>query len=152
MNLQRFKEKKPFIIIFIISLILIIGLLGGKWQQAYATTTVPVVDSITPNEILKNSVTIQFKIEGADFIGQWGEEYTMVRWRGPDGQTITVNPDSINDEGTEILVTFPYTLFTQQGIANVVVINHPDDPDLIEISQELEVSIIDFLYLPFLAK
>lgn len=152
MSLQISEKKRSFVIIFFISFILIIGLLGGKWQHAYATTTIPVVNSITPNEILKNSVTIRFLIQGADFIGEWGVEWTRIRWRGPDGQVYTATPYSVNDAGTEILVDIPWYLFTQQGIGEVEVINHPEDPDLIEVSGKLEVSIIDFLYLPFLAK
>ena len=152
MSLLKSKNKKSILIIAIISLLLITGLLGGKWQQAYATTTIPLVDWIDPSVVLKNYPDTTFTIYGADFIGEWGVEWTRVRWRGSDGQDLTVTPISVSDDGTEIVFVLPWYLFSHQGIGEVVVINHPEDPDLIEISDVLYVNIIDFLYLPFLAK
>lgn len=150
MNFLRFNEKKPFLITITICLFLITGLLGGKWQQAYATTTIPKANSISPNEVIRNSSDVTFTIKGADFIGEWGVEWTRIRWRGPDGQIYTVIPNSVSVD--EILVNFPWFLFSQQGVAKVEVINHPEDPDLIEISEELDVHIVDLTFLPYLAK
>jgi hypothetical protein len=136
---------------------LVIGFLGGSWEQAFATTTIPIVDTITPSQIEVNSPDTQFLIEGADFIGEWGTEWTLIRWKGPDGQIITVHPDQpdfVWNVGKEIYVTFPESLFTQVGVAMVEVINHPEDPELIEISQPLYVTITgdNYIYLPLIMK
>lgn len=134
--------------------LLVLGFLGGNWEQAFATTTIPIVDTIDPSQIEVNSPDTQFLIEGADFIGEWATEWTVIRWKGPDGQIYIEEPDSINDDGTEIYVTFPESLFTQAGVATVEVINHPEDPVLIEISQPLFVTITgdNFIYLPLILK
>ncbi len=134
--------------------LLVLGFLGGNWEQAFATTTIPIVDTIDPSQIEVNSPDTQFLIEGADFIGEWGTEWTVIRWKGPDGQTITVQPDSVSDDGTEIYVTFPASLFTQAGVATVEVINHPEDIELIEISPPLNVTITgdNYIYLPLILK
>lgn len=131
---------------------LLVGFLGGNWDQAFATTTIPVVDTITPSQIEVNSPDTQFLIEGADFIGQWGTEWTLVRWEGPDGLVLEVEPDFITLDGTKMYVTFPSYLFTQHGVAEITIINHPEDPLLKEESSPLFVKIVSYIYLPLIMK
>ncbi len=150
------RNKKLVLTVIFAGLLIGIGLLGGNWQTGKADTepttpTVPEVLTLTPNEILKNSVDIPFVITGTNFIGDpWSVEYTLVIFTAPDGQVYAAAPDSINADGTEIIFTVPSEYLNVQGIGTFYVDNHPDYVG--EIDGPLELSIIDFLYLPFLAK
>ena len=151
--LKLTSRNKKFILSTVITLtLLVIGLLGGSWDQAFATTTIPIADSITPNQIDVGSPDTQFLIEGSDFIGEWSTEWTLIRWEGPDGQVVEVEPDFVSDDGTKIFVTFTSSLFNHSGAAEIVIINHPEDLLLRQESAPLYVDIIGYIYLPLIMK
>jgi len=151
-----YKNKKFFLTFIFAGLLISLGLLGGNWQIGKADTeptipTVPTVLTLTPNEILKNSVSIPFVITGTNFIGDpWSVEYTLVIFTAPDGRVYSAAPDSISADGTSLVFPVPSEYLNVQGIGTFYVDNHPDYPG--ELAGPLYLSIIDFLYLPFLAK
>ncbi len=145
-------------IVFIAAFVLIIGLLGGKWQAGYAfePPTIPDVTEIDPSRIPVNSSIGIFTIYGSGFIGsEWSTDFTLLQWIGPDGQVAYVHPISINDVGTEMVVEFDLDLFHVAGQAEIYIDNHPDDPDFREDYGPLTVTIVpptQYLYLPLIVK
>ena len=158
--MSSFFRNKKFVLTIIVSGLLIgIGFLGGNWQIGKAQTnptnptnpTVPTVLTLTPNEILRNSVDIPFVITGTNFIGDpWSVDYTLVIFTAPDGRVYYGAPDSISADGTSMVFTVPSEYLNVQGIGTFYIDNHPDEVG--ELAGPLYLSIIDFLYLPFLAK
>jgi len=150
------RNKKILLTVIVAGLLIGIGFLGGNWQTGKADTepttpTIPTVITLTPNEILKNSVSIPFVITGTNFIGDpWSVEYTLVIFTAPDGRVYDAAPDSISADGTSLVFTVPSEYLNVQGIGTFYVDNHPDYPG--ELAGPLNLNIIDFLYLPFLAK
>lgn len=151
-----FTNKKVILTIIVSGLLIGISFLGSDWRIGKAQTqpttpTIPTVITLTPDEILKNSVDIPFVITGTNFIGDpWSVEYTLVIFYSPDGRMYSFAPDSINADGTSLVFTVPSEYLNVQGIGRFYVDNHPDVPG--EFAGPLYLSIIDFLYLPFLAK
>lgn len=146
-------NKKIVLTVILAGLLIGVGLLGGNWQTGKADTepTIPTVLTLTPNETPKNSVSIPFVITGTNFIGDpWSVEYTLVIFTSPDGRVYAAAPDSISADGTSLVFTVPDQYLNVQGIGTFYVDNHPDYPG--ELAGPLNLSIIDFLYLPFLAK
>ena len=152
--MSSFSKNKKFVLTIIVSGLLIgVGFLGGNWQIGKADTepTIPTIINLTPNEILKNSISIPFVITGTKFIGDpWTIEYTKVIFTTPDGREYAAAPNSINLDGTSLVFTVPSDYLNVQGIGRFVVDNHPDVSG--EVSLPAFLSIIDFLYLPLLVK
>jgi hypothetical protein len=167
------KNKKYHFMVLIAGIIILASFLGGVWQKGFAQTspTVPAVIEIDPTVIPVNSGIGIFTIFGpedqdpAPFLpALWGMEYTEVRWYGPDSNPLecTINPNSVNAAGTQIVVDFldedfdcPADLFAVAGTAEIYVVNHPESGDVREIFGPIKVNIINpptYLFLPAVFK
>lgn len=151
LNIQK---NKTFLTVIIASLIIVLGLLGSRWQIGFAEDdptipTIPNFFSITPDSICAGSGDTQATIRGANFID---EEYTWVRWLDADNNFYFIVPDFVSADGTQIDFTIDAAKLDQVWIANIWIVNHP--PALDEMVGTLSVEIVacNFIYLPLVMK
>lgn len=159
--LKKLTKSKNLITIVVAALIVVIGLFGASWQVGQAETiptiptlptipTIPLVGTISPSTVNVDSPDTLFTMTGTNFIDT---EYTKVYWISPNGEVFYEFPDTVVDR-TVLTFTIPYSFLDEVGIANIWVINHPDQIELMEISGPYHVTITDlkFIYLPLILK
>jgi len=160
--LKKLTKSKNLITIVVAALIVVIGLFGASWQVGQAETiptlptlptvpTIPLVGTISPSTVNVGSPDTLFTMTGTNFINT---EYTKVYWISPNGEVFYQFPYSVNVDGTELTFTIPASYLDKVGIANIWVINHPDEIEKMEISGPYHVTITDlkFIYLPLILK
>ncbi len=154
------KKSKTLLTITIATFVIVLGLMGANWQLGRAETiptiptlptvpTIPLVGTISPSTVNVDSPDTLFTMTGTDFIDT---TYTKVYWISPNGEVFYEFPDTVNVSGTELTFTIPASYLHVVGIANIWVINHPDEIEKMEISGPYHVTIANLIYLPLILK
>lgn len=146
------KKMKWLITIAFATVFIALSMIGGTWKvglaQALATVpTVPVAEAIVYVEpVYVNQPDLLVTFTGNSFIDA---TYTKVKWEGPDGTVLFLDPVYVNAAGTELRVMVPHSAMLKPGIAKLCVVNHPDE-GMTEVSQIYEMQILGRLFLPII--
>jgi len=153
--LYKSMNKKTILTITLGSLIIILGLLGTRWQIGQAVTeptvpTIPIIYSISPETICVGSGDTVATILGEKFIDT---TYTKVKWLDANYIYSYITPDYVSLDGTELMFTIDAPKLSQVWSASLWVVNHPEINDD-EIIGPFYIDIVgcNYIYLPLVMK
>ena len=153
--LKKIIKVRTFFIIVLIAGIIGLGMVGTSWKLGLAETipttpTIPIVVSVTPNNICVGSGNTVFTVLGNGFIDV---ENTWIKWIGPtDSSPSYIVPDYVRVDGKELRFTIESARLTSVGIASIWVINHPQLTDPFEIAGPISIDISYCIRLPLIFK
>jgi hypothetical protein len=152
--LKKSINTKMILTVMLASSIVILGLIGTQWQIGQAETvptvpTIPIIYSFEPQEICVSAGDTLVTVNGGDFIDT---TYTWILWLDAFNNYSYIIPNSINQDGTQLIFTVDSAKLTQVYEAAFWIENHP--PESLEKVGPFYIDIIgcEFIYLPLIAK
>lgn len=152
--LKTYQKNKLLFTIVISSIIIVLGLLGSKWQLGYAEDeptipTLPFVYDYEPKEICINSIDPVVTVFGPpeSFITP---EYTWIKWLDATNEYSYIVPDEIINGVLKFTVDPPK--LTQVYTAYFWIENHPPDSDEIYGAFPIEIIGCNNIFLPLVMK
>ncbi len=143
------KKQRTLVSIIIATFVVVIALMGAKWQIGQADTipTIPIIYNFEPKEICVNSEDTTVTISGGDFIDV---DYTWILWLDVLNNYSYIIPNSVSSN--ELIFTVEAAKLTQVYEAPFWIENHP--PDSKERVGPFYIDIVgcEFIYLPLVLK